>query len=107
MSVPKTKIQERIRQRIDGQLQTGLVSETINGVEIEYYPLGQYVVAQPDVCGGRPTIKNTRIDARAILGALRRGDSPDQIAAAFRIPAEAITEAVELANQYDFERSYA
>lgn len=107
MSVPKTKAQGRIRQRNDAQRQTGLVSETINGVEIEYYSLGKYVVAQPDVCGGRPTIKNTRIDARAIIGALRRGDSPDQIATAFRIPVEAITEAVELSNQYDYERSYA
>src|SRR5215510_566674 len=32
------------------------------GEAYEDYPLGQYIVAAPGVCGGRPTFKYTRID---------------------------------------------
>ena len=84
-----------------------LVSEEVNGVIQQYYPLGKYVVIQPQVCGGRPTIKYTRIDTRAIIGALRRGDGADLIAEIYRIPLAAVTEAVQLAEVYDYERSYA
>jgi uncharacterized protein (DUF433 family) len=84
-----------------------LVSEDVNGVIQHYHPLGKYVVIQPQVCGGRPTIKYTRIDARAITGALRRGDSAELIAEIYRIPLAAVEEAVQLAEVYDYERSYA
>jgi len=33
----------------------------------EYYPLGQYIVAAPGVCGCRPTFKYTRIDVHYVL----------------------------------------
>jgi hypothetical protein len=39
-----------------------LVKEMYGGHPYEYYPLGNYVVAAPGVCGGRPTFKYTRID---------------------------------------------
>lgn len=84
-----------------------LIQENSHGISVEYYPIGKYVVVQPGVCGGRPTMKNTRVDARHVLGALRRGDTPEQIAEAYRIPVEAIHEAVKLAEVYDYERSYA
>lgn len=84
-----------------------LIREDSHGIMVEYYPLGKYVVVQPGVCGGRPTMKDTRVDARHVLGALRRGDTPELIAADYLIPVEAIQEAVELADVYDYERSYA
>src|SRR5438093_7174788 len=42
-----------------------LVCEIVGGEPYEYYPLGQYVVRAPGVCGGRPTFKYTRIDVRS------------------------------------------
>jgi len=62
---------------------------------------------QPLVCGGRPTIKHTRIDARAITGGIARGDSPELLAEIYRIPLAAVQEALALAEVYDYERSYA
>src|SRR5207247_6585588 len=44
-----------------------LVCEIVEGEPYEYYPLGQYIVIAPGVCGGRPTFKNTRIDVRHAL----------------------------------------
>ncbi len=75
--------------------------------EIEYYPLGKYIVIQPNVCGGRPTVLKTRITAEGILGALSRGDSMRLVAKDFQIPVAAVKEAVALADQYDYEQSYA
>ena len=46
---------------------TKLVREKMGGESYEYYPLGQYIVVAPGVCGGRPTFKNTRIDVRHAL----------------------------------------
>ncbi|MEK6285251.1 MAG: DUF433 domain-containing protein [Acidobacteriota bacterium] len=51
-----------------------LVREHHGGDVYEYYPLGQYVVAAPGVCGGRPSIKYTRIDARHVISFLDGGD---------------------------------
>ncbi len=84
-----------------------LVKETIHGIVVEYYPLGKHVVVQPGVCGGCPTLWNTRLDARWILGALRRGETPEFIADDYGIPVEAVHEVVELADVYDYEQSYA
>src|SRR5438874_9759785 len=75
--------------------------------DYEYYPLGKHIVAAPGVCGGRPTIKYTRIDARHVIGSLKAGDSPKEIARDYRIPLAAIKEAVALAKEYDYEKSYA
>ena len=84
-----------------------LIKERVGEIEIEYYPLGRYIAIQPQVCGGRPTVKNTRITAEGILGALKRGDSPEKVAEDFRIPLDAIAEAVALAEHYDYRKSYA
>src|SRR6266571_9469230 len=84
-----------------------LVREIRGGEPYEYYPLGKYIVAAPGVCGGRPTIKYHRLDALHIIGFLKRGDTPQQIARNYRIPLAAVLEAVELASLYDYEESYA
>jgi len=84
-----------------------LVREILHGEPYEYYPLGKYIVAAPGVCGGRPTIKYHRIDARHIMGFLKRGNTPQQIARNYRIPVAAVHEAVELSSLCDYEESYA
>ena len=80
-----------------------LVRDILNGEPYEYYPLGKYIVAAPGVCGGRPTIKYHRLDARHIIGFLERGDSPQLIARNYRIPVVAVLEAIDLASLYDYE----
>lgn len=84
-----------------------LVRENFGGEPYEYFPLGKYIVAARGVCGGRPTIKYHRLDARHIIGFLERGDSPQQIARNYHIPVAAVREAIDLASLYDYEESYA
>jgi uncharacterized protein (DUF433 family) len=84
-----------------------LVREEIEGVVIEYYPIGKYVVIQPGVQGGLPTIKNTRITAGVLVGWVEQGYSPAEVARDYRIAPEAVEEAVELAKIYDYDRRYA
>lgn len=84
-----------------------LAREEIEGVVIEYYPIGQYVVIQPGVQGGLPTIKNTRITAGVLVGWVEQGRSPEDVARGYGIPVAAVQEAVELASQYDYDRRYA
>ena len=84
-----------------------MVHETFNGDPYDYYPLGEYVVAARGVCGGRPTIKYHRLDARYIIGRLKSGDSPQRIARDYQIPLAAVDEAMQLSSVYDYEKSYA
>ncbi|MGH9767301.1 MAG: DUF433 domain-containing protein [Blastocatellia bacterium] len=56
------------------------VVEEINGEKYEYLPLGKYVVAARGVCGGRPTIKYHRLDARHVLALIDTGEAPAQVA---------------------------
>ncbi len=83
-----------------------LVIEEFGGREYAYVPLGEYVVAARGICGGRPTIKYTRLDARHIIGMLSAGESPEQIARNHSISADAIAEAEKLADVYDYELNY-
>jgi len=78
---------------------TNLVRESHGGEPYDYYPLGEHIVAAPEVCGGRPTFKYTRIDVRHVLSSLAAGETPEQIVASFRgrISREAVEEAQRLA----------
>ena len=62
-----------------------------------YYPLGEYVVAAPGVCGGRPTFKGTRIEAAGALNLIAAGFSLEQIAQRFEVTQLAVAEAIRLA----------
>lgn len=84
-----------------------LVREEINGEVLEYHPLGDYVVIQPGVQGGMPTIKNTRITAGVLVGWVEQGQSPQQVAREYRLPLAAVKEALALAAWYDYDRRYA
>jgi uncharacterized protein (DUF433 family) len=76
---------------------TKLMRELVGGESYEYYPLGQYIVAAPGVCGGRPTFKYTRIDVHHALGLLAAGHTVKQVAHSYDLPVEAVQEALKLA----------
>jgi uncharacterized protein (DUF433 family) len=61
--------------------------------------LGQYIVADPEICHGKPTFKGTRIMVWQVLDALERGESADEIVTAWdgKINRGAIAETVRLA----------
>ena len=42
-----------------------------------------HIVRNPDICGGEPVIKGTRITLRTILASLAEGASTDEILADF------------------------
>lgn len=68
----------------------------------EYYPLGQYIVAAPGVCGGRPTFKYTRIEVRMVLAYLAEGRTIAEIVADYgrkELTSAAISEAILLASR--------
>lgn len=82
-------------------LESKLVREMVGGESYEYFPLGNYVVRAPGVCGGRPTFKYTRIEVSFILNRIALGKSIETIIDAYADPhltRLAIQEAMLLAN---------
>lgn len=76
--------------------------ELVDGDWYEFVPLGKHVVACPEICGGRPTFKYTRLEVSVILDLLAAGWSVQKIMRNYSdsdISAEAIKEAVQLAKQ--------
>jgi len=61
--------------------------------------LGQYIVADPDICHGQLTFKGTRILVKSVLYYVAQGKDWDWITTECfgRVNREAIAEAVELA----------
>jgi len=79
-----------------------LAREMYGGEVYEYFPLGQYIVAAPGVCGGRPTFKYTRLEVSFILALLAAGKTIEQVVQAYslsRLTPEAVQEAIRLADQ--------
>jgi uncharacterized protein (DUF433 family) len=77
-----------------------VIERTSEGEVYEYYPLGRYVVIAPGVCGGRPTIRGTRVEVRALMGLLRNGWAINEIVQNYpRIPPKAVEEAIALATR--------
>ncbi len=64
--------------------------------------LGQYIVADPEICHGKPTFKGTRIMVWQVLDDVAEGRSWDFICNTRwggRIPLAAVAEAVQLAKK--------
>lgn len=61
---------------------------------------GQYIVADPEICGGQLTFRGTRIFVHDVLAMLAKGYDWDRISAEFdgRLSQVAIAEAIELAS---------
>lgn len=84
------------------QTKPELVREMYGDEVYEYYPLGQYIVAAPGVCGGRPTFKYTRLEVSMILALLSTGDTVNELVEAYhlsRLTPEMVYEAIQLANE--------
>jgi uncharacterized protein (DUF433 family) len=73
------------------------VTEIVGGEPYEYYPLGEYVVCAPGVCGGRPTFKYHPIHVRRAIGVLSGVRSIERVAGEYQVPVAAVQEALELA----------
>jgi len=64
--------------------------------------LGQYIVADPKICRGRPTFKGTRVTVADVLADVERGLSWDFICYRWgdgKITRESIAEAIQLARR--------
>lgn len=79
-----------------------ITSEIVSGEMYQYYSLGQHVVRAPDICGGRPTFKYTRIEITGTLERLAAGEQIDAIVAGYqgRVSQEAIQEASQIMTHY-------
>lgn len=78
-----------------------LIREEYGGEPYEYYPLGQYIVVAPGVCGGRPTFKYTRLEVSMILSSIAAGQSVQEVVRAYalsQLTPEAVVEAIHLAD---------
>ena len=63
--------------------------------------IGRYIVADPEICHGKPTFRGTRIMVWQVLELVAMGIDWDSISAEWhgKVPKEAIAEAVTLASQ--------
>ena len=63
--------------------------------------LGQYIVADPAICHGKPTFKGTRIMVWQVLDELAHGMVPEDIVKAWggRVSHEAVVESLALARE--------
>lgn len=68
--------------------------------------LGQYIVADPEICHGQLTFKGTRIMVRSVLEMAAKGKDWDWISQEYygRVSREAIAEALNLATDALLEK---
>jgi uncharacterized protein (DUF433 family) len=69
--------------------------------------LGQYIVADPEICHGQLTFKGTRIMVRTVLEMLAKGYDWERISSEFdnHLSHEAIVEAITLASEALVEKT--
>jgi uncharacterized protein (DUF433 family) len=79
-----------------------LIRETVGDMPYEYYPPGKHIVAAPEVCGGRPTFKYTRLEVSTVLDLLAAGWTIERTVHEYvhsRLTPETVTEAIKLAKK--------
>jgi uncharacterized protein (DUF433 family) len=79
-----------------------LTREMSGDTVYEYYPIGHYVVSAPDVGGGRPTFKYTRLEVAVVLDLLASGWTVECLVEEYtqsQLTPEAVGEAVRLAKE--------
>jgi uncharacterized protein (DUF433 family) len=69
--------------------------------------LGQYIVTDPEICGGQLTLKGTRIFVKDVLAMLAKRYDWKRISSEFdgRLSHEAIAEAIALASNALIEKT--
>ena len=55
----------------------------MSGTSINNVRFMQRIIRDPQVCGGEPVFKGTRVTLRTVLGSLAEGDSIEEILADF------------------------
>jgi uncharacterized protein (DUF433 family) len=66
--------------------------ETYKQIEI-----GKYIVADPHICRGKPTFRGTQVMVHPVLQGFERGETIYSLALNYKIPPEAVVEALYLA----------
>ncbi len=68
---------------------------------MEAQTLGKYIVADPEICHGKPTFRGTRVMVADVLEQVASGMAWEAIVEEWRgkVPREAIAEAVRLARE--------
>lgn len=91
-----------VKPEVEGCVLGPLVLETVGGESYEYRCLTDHIVAAAGVCGGRPTVKYTRLDARWLYYALREGEEPETLIARYQgeVSEQALSEVRSLAQRY-------
>jgi uncharacterized protein (DUF433 family) len=60
--------------------------------------VGQYLIAHPGICFGKPTFKGTRVPVRTVLTFLAQGETIEDVLEGWpELQREAVVEAIELA----------
>ena len=59
--------------------------------------LGEHIVADPEILGGRPLVAGTRITVEFILGQLGRGQTPDEVSRQYGVSREDVLAAIRFA----------
>ncbi len=79
-------------------MEANLQIETVGGEPYTFVPLGEHIVRAVGVCGGRPTVKYTRIEMSLLLDRIALGDSMEEIVGDYRgrVSRDAVAEAVVL-----------
>ena len=66
-------------------------------LDLKHY---RYIVSDPDIFGGKPVIRGTRLSASFILGCLAEGMSLDEIDQTYApFPHEAVSEIMKLSSE--------
>jgi len=73
---------------------------------MKHIELGQYTVADPEICHGKLTFKGTRIMVEPVLQMVAEGEDWDTIVAEYHhfITKETIAEAIKLASEALIEK---
>jgi uncharacterized protein (DUF433 family) len=69
----------------------------VRPVNLENY---HWIVSNPDIFGGKPVVRDTRLSVSFILGCLAEGMSPDEIDRTYSpFPHQAIPEIMKLSSE--------
>lgn len=70
----------------------------------ERVEIGKYIVADPHICHGQPTFRGTRVIVHLVVKGFSTGETIDKLAEGYRIPREAVVEALDLAAEAVLEK---
>lgn len=80
---------------------SSIIMKTVSRQPGKRVELGEYIVADPEICHGQPTFKGTRFMVWIVLAQISRGMEWDEIVKEWRgrVPRDAVAEAVHLASE--------